>query len=398
MQIAEFCEACFKQNSAFISYYYLKNCVSEFMLCYNHLMKKFLECICLCLGMFLSLNVRTILAQEVNFEAEVTAITDEKTIIPANSDDELVVQNLELQILSGERSGEIMNFTTSEIPLANAQRYQIGDKIIISGSSDENLYIADFVRRDPLLLLTIVFVVAAILVGRWQGFTSLLSLAVSFLVIFLFVLPKIAAGSNPVIIVILASLIIIPVIFLFSHGWNKKTLVAMVATLIAMVVTGILIVLFVNLTNLTGFSSEEAGFLQAMNPDVINLKNLLIAGMLVATLGVLDDITISQAAIVAELKKANANLTFWQLYRRAMKVGRDHIASMINTLVLAYAGASFPLLLMFIQSNQGFGTIVNYEIVADEIVRTLTGSLGLILAVPLTTLLAAAWEQWQNEV
>jgi uncharacterized membrane protein len=153
--------------------------------------------------------------------------------------------------------------------------------------------------------------------------------------------------------------------------------------------TSLLILFFVSLAKLTGLSSEEAGFLLAEHPSLFNLKNLLIAGMLVGTIGVLDDITVSKAAIVLELHATNHNLTWRQLYTRSMSIGRDHIASMINTLILVYTGASFPLLLLFEQSNQSLSLTLNYEIIAEEIIRTLTGSIGLIFAVPLTTLLAA---------
>jgi uncharacterized membrane protein len=211
-------------------------------------------------------------------------------------------------------------------------------------------------------------------------------------VIFALILPQIEAGANPVLMVVMGSVIIIPIVFLLSHGWQKKTLVAIISTLFCMVITGILIIVFVDYANLTGLESEEAGFIKAMSADLINLKNLLIAGMLIAILGVLDDITVAQAGIVSELKAANPQLSGKELYQRAMKIGQDHIASMINTLILVYAGASFPLLLLFLRSGQGITLTLNFEVVASEIVRTLTGSLGLIMAVPLTTFLAVMGE------
>ena len=341
-------------------------------------------------GFFL-LNASLAQAQELEyFEAKVEQITNEKSILHPGEVEPQIVQEMELVVTSGASKGAKIQVENGNIPVANIQRYQPGDNLVLYQESIDGTYnIADYVRRPGLIILSVIFVIAAVIVGRWQGLTSLIGLGLSFLVIFLYILPKIAAGSNPILIVILGSLVIIPVIFLLSHGIGKKTWVAMAGTLIAMLITGALIVIFVNYTKLTGFSSEEAGFIQAMFPGLINMKNLLIAGMLIATLGLLDDITISQAAIVEELKKANPKLTFGKLYRQAMKVGRDHIASMINTLILVYAGASFPLLLLFINSQQSIGMTLNFEIVADEIVRTLTGSIGLILAVPITTALAA---------
>ena len=332
---------------------------------------------------------------EQSFEARVVQILDEKTITPANSDQEQIVQILQMEITSGAGKEEIITLENGAVPIVGRQKYAVDDKLVISGEPD-NYYISDMVRRPILAILAILFVVAAILVGRGQGLTSILGLVISFLVIFWFVLPKIAAGDNPILIVVLACLLIVPIMFILSHGLNKKTWVAMVATIITMILTGLLIAFFVQASFLTGLASEEAGFLQAMNPGLINLRNLLIAGMLFATLGVLDDITISQAAVVEELKKAKPDIKFGQLYKQAMRVGRDHIASMINTLILVYAGASFPLLLMFTQSQQNLALTMNFELIAEEIVRTLTGSIGLILAVPLTTLLASWAVTWRG--
>jgi len=187
----------------------------------------------------------------------------------------------------------------------------------------------------------------------------------------------------------MGSLIIIPVSFFLSHGINRKTLSAIAGTLIALTITGLLSYVFVEKAKLTGFASEEAGFLQNIMQGSVNIKGLLLAGIIIGVLGVLDDITISQSAIVFQLKEANSNFGFTQLYRRAMKVGQDHISSMVNTLVLVYTGAALPLLLLFIHNPHPFSEIINYELIADEIVQTLVGSIGLILAVPITTAIAA---------
>lgn len=166
-------------------------------------------------------------------------------------------------------------------------------------------------------------------------------------------------------------------------------MIAIAGTLIALTITGILANISVEAAKLTGFASEEAGFLHAINLGIINIRGLLLAGIIIGVLGVLDDITVSQSSIVQALKKANPQFTPSELYRRAMIVGKDHIASMVNTLVLVYTGAALPLLLLFIDNPHPFLEIVNYEIIADEVVRTLVGSIGLMLAVPITTLIAA---------
>ena len=327
-------------------------------------------------------------------EAVVTRVVDTKTVVPAGGGEEQVIQKLELMVTSGEEKGKNVTLENDHAPVNSRGEYVAGDRVVLYHQADsENYTIADVVRRPVLGWLFLLFVVCAVAVGRWQGLTSLLGLAASFVLIFFGVVPKIAAGANPVLVVIAGCAVIIPVMFLLAHGWNRTTLVAMVATLLAMLATGLIIVLFVNWAGLTGLASEEAGFLLAMYPGLIDFRALLIAGMLFATLGVLDDVTISQAAIVSELKKNSPELSGMQLYTQASKIGRDHIASMINTLILVYAGASFPLLLLFNQSSESLSLVLNYELIADEVVRTLTGSIGLILAVPLTTFLAVLVEQ-----
>ncbi len=184
----------------------------------------------------------------------------------------------------------------------------------------------------------------------------------------------------------MASLIFIPVNFLVTHGVSKKTIVAFFSTLIVFSLVGVFSYLAIEIFRLTGFSSEEASFLSFYQPNV-DMKGILLAGIMIGALGVLDDITVSQASIVFQLKEVDKNLSQKELFFRAMNVGRDHIASMINTLFLVYAGASLPLLMLFVNNPHPVSEIINYEIIAEEIVRTLIGSIGLILAVSITTYL-----------
>lgn len=302
------------------------------------------------------------------------------------------VQELRILIIKGSLKDKEIIIENDSSFSVNVPIYLVGDRLVIYYTKDfegnDSFYIADYVRRSSLAALFTIFIVLAVIVGGWQGATSLIGMGISFLVIFKFILPKIYAGGDPVSIAILGSLGIIPATFFLSHGINKKTTVAIAGTLIALLITGLLSHTFVNLARLTGFASEEAGFLQSFRPDLINIKGLLLAGIIIGVLGVLDDITVSQSAIVAQLREIDPKLKAGELYKKAMSVGRDHIASMINTLVLVYTGASLPLLLLFIDNPHSFSEIINYEIIADEVVRTLVGSIGLILAVPLTTFIA----------
>lgn len=294
-------------------------------------------------------------------------------------------QKLEILITKGSLEGEKIEVEVGgEFQRVGEVIYKVGDEVVVSSFG----YITDLVRRRPLLWLFAIFAALVLIIGRWWGLSSLLSLGVSFLVIFKLILPQILAGRDPILVTILGSLLIIPVTFYLSHGFNKKTTIAIGGTLISLVIAGFLSKIFVELTHLTGYASEEAGFLQLMKGETVNIKGLLLAGIIIGVLGVLDDITIAQAAVVEQLRRANPSLKPQELFKRAMRVGQDHIASMVNTLVLVYAGASLPLLLLFVNSPHPLTEVINYEMIAEEIVRTLVGSIALILAVPVTTLLA----------
>lgn len=266
--------------------------------------------------------------------------------------------------------------------------YKTGTDIIVAGSKDSSYYITGYNRVEPLAWLFVVFALVSVLVAKKNGLFSLLGLIFSFLIIFKVTLPMLLSGTNPILTSLLTVAIIAPVTFSLSHGIGGKTLTALIGTLSALFATALIALLFTSVTNLTGFGSEEAMFLQLQAGD-ISIKGLLLCGIIIGTLGILDDVTISQASIVEELKRANVRLTPWDLYTRAMRVGRDHISSAVNTLVLVYTGASLPLLLLFIKSPLPTYALLSYDMIAEEIVTTLVSSVGLILAVPITTLIAA---------
>ncbi|TAL60570.1 MAG: YibE/F family protein [Bacteroidetes bacterium] len=328
---------------------------------------------------------------EETLEAKITTIISEKEIVIM--DKKQLQQEVELLITKGSLKGKTITVISGDLPMANIQKYNTGDQVTVSYSKNpdgsETIYITDYIRRRSLLILFGIFIIITLLITKWQGLTSLIGMFMSFAVIFTFILPKISAGKDPVTTAITGSLFIIPVTFYLSHGLNKKTTVAVISTIISLIITGILAAVFIETAKLTGFSSEEASFLQVINPGMIHMKGLLLAGIIIGSLGIFDDITISQAAIVFELKKANHSLNIGQLYMKAMNVGKDHISSLVNTLVLVYAGAATPLLLLFMNNSKSFSEVVNYEIIAEEMVRTMVGSIGLILAVPITTILAS---------
>jgi uncharacterized membrane protein len=297
-----------------------------------------------------------------------------------------------LQITSGDLKGKDITVPLSIDERAKSQNYSVNDKVIVLGSYNPGqppvLYIVDFDRTTPLLILVGLFLLVTLLIGRKHGVFSIISMVFSFFIIVKFIIPNILLGSDPIFIALLGGLFISPVAFYLSHGFNWKTTVALIGTFATLILTGILSVIFVNLTKLSGVSSDEALYVSSFVNQNINLKSLLLAGMIIGLFGILDDITISQAAIVDKLIKTNDKMSLKEIFFHAMDVGKDHIASLVNTLMLVYAGASLPLFLLFYNSNVTFSQAVNSENIATEIVRTLVGSIGLIASVPLTTFLA----------
>jgi uncharacterized membrane protein len=247
----------------------------------------------------------------------------------------------------------------------------------------------DFQRGRPMLVLAIAFVAIVLLFARLRGALSLIGLGLSLAVVLVFVVPAILAGKSALAVAVVGSLAIALLTIPLAHGRGPKSLAAVLGTAASLLLTALLALIFTNATHLTGMSSEEGTFLQLAGADV-SLEGLLLAGMVIGALGVLDDVTVSQASTVLALRAANPALRFRGLFGTAMRVGRDHVSATVNTLVLAYAGAALPLLLIFSSSDLSVGAALSTELVAKEVVATLVGSIGLIAAVPLTTALAAA--------
>jgi len=256
------------------------------------------------------------------------------------------------------------------------------------GTDGVAYYLADYQRKVPLLMLGLLFAVAVVGLARWRGAAALLGLAVSLLVIVRFVLPAILAGSSPLAVSLVGASVIAILIIYLAHGVNIRTTAAVLGTLCALAVTALLAVVFVAATRLTGLSSEEGTYLRGVLGTKVNLQGLLLGGIVIGALGVLNDVTVTQAAAVWEIYQANPTMAPRDLYRSAMRIGRDHIASTVDTLVLAYAGAALPLFVVFTIAGRRLIELLSGEIVAEELVKTLVGSLGLVASVPITTALA----------
>ena len=298
-----------------------------------------------------------------------------------------------VEILEGDYQGIVMEMDYGRRQVLSSTIYlEVGDNVLVTiGARPDGfltVYFADFMRVNYLLWLTAIFAVTILLISRWKGLRSLISMALSLTIIIGYIIPHILAGEDPLRVSISGSVILLAVTLYLTYGWNLKTHAAVLSMIIVLLITGVLAGAFVVVTRLTGSGDENALFLLQMLNTQINLRGLLLGGMIIGALGVLDDLVTTQASAVFELHHANPSLGFPQLFRSAMRIGQDHVAATVNTLVLAYAGASLPMLLMFSLGRGDYGTLVNFEFVAEEIVRTLVGSLGLIAAVPLTTAIA----------
>jgi len=272
-----------------------------------------------------------------------------------------------------------------------------GDKIIVTISKTPdnvvNAYFVDYVRTTPILWLTLIFAIAIVLISQWKGIRAMLSMAFSLYMIIDYIIPHILAGDDPLTVSIIGSIILLGISLYITYGWTLKTHAAVLSMVIVLLITGTLAALFMVFAKLNGTGDENVMFLMQLSDTPISLRGLFLGGLIIGALGVLDDLVTTQASAVFELHHANPNLGFGGLYGAAMRIGQDHVAATVNTLVLAYAGASLPMLLMFSMGGGDYGYFINFSFIAEEIVRTLVGSLGLIAAVPITTAIAIFFAQ-----
>ncbi|MDX6311368.1 MAG: hypothetical protein QOF44_832 [Streptomyces sp.] len=294
-----------------------------------------------------------------------------------------------IEVTSGKDKGRTF---TEVVQPTQSRQYSLHQKVVLAyapnAPKDLQYSVTDVDRAFPLWLLAGIFAVAVVVIGRMRGLLALVALVISFAILSLFILPAILQGDNPLLVAVIGSSAIMLVALYLCHGLNARTSVAVLGTLFSLLLIGFLGSVFISWTHLTGNTSDETGTIHALYPD-IEIRGLLLAGIIIGSLGVLDDVTVTQTSAVWELKDADPGASWRKLYRAAMRIGRDHIASVVNTLVLAYAGAALPLLLLFSIAQRSVLTVAGSELVAEEIVRTLVGSIGLVASVPLTSLLAA---------
>lgn len=270
--------------------------------------------------------------------------------------------------------------------------FEVGQRVELyySGSPEggTSYVVADWVRRPALLSLLALFFLVSVVIGRGKGLRAFIATSASLAIAVAFVVPAILAGWDPVLISLLGTGGMLLLAIYFVHGFNWSTSAATAGTFVAVIATMLLGIFFSDLAHLTGFGSEEAMMIN-VGAEQINLRGLMLAGLLIGALGALTDITIVQASVVRELAHVNPDFSWRELYGRGMNVGLDHVGSLVDTLVLAYTGAALPLLVLLNLSDFGVARSLNIELVAAEVVHTLVGAIGLILAVPVTTFIAA---------
>lgn len=336
--------------------------------------------------------------QNTIFKAEVLEILEERETKQEDGAS-FKQQNLKLKGSEGEyRDQEIVFEGIGEYEVIKSNIYKTGDKVLVVESMDHeghaHYYITDYVRTTAIWWLVALFVFVLVLIGKWKGLRSVISLAFSFLIIVKWIIPQILAGANPIFVTIVGSLIILAIIIYITEGLGAKSHLAVFSIFVSLIITVFLSWFFVVFAKVSGLAGEDVFSLINIGGQAINFQGLLLAGIIIGALGVLDDVVISQVATVEQIhevdKKQNSN----EIFSKAYKVGVSHISSMTNTLFLAYVGTSMTLLILFISGESAFsswGQIINNEQIATEIVRTLAGSIGLVLSVPIATYVASLW-------
>jgi uncharacterized membrane protein len=299
------------------------------------------------------------------------------------------VQELRALVLSGSKEGEVVTFENELIPLKEGDDVYLHYLKTING--DEYFIFTDFKRHLQLWVLGGLFVVLLLIFSGWHGLRALFSLALSIGAIVFGLVPLMLAGWNPIMVSLLVSAAVLAVVLFFTHGFNSRATIAFLGTFMAVLVTCAIAWVSVSTMRLTGFGSDASVSLNFATRGTLDFGGLLLGSIIIGILGMLDDVSITQVSVVRQLKRANKSFDTRQLYSRAIEVGKDHLGSLVNTLALAYVGVSLPLVLLFANADAPLALTLNQEVVAAEFVRIIVGSIGLILAVPLTTYFAALY-------
>ncbi|CAN5355630.1 hypothetical protein BH10PAT1_BH10PAT1_5300 [soil metagenome] len=355
-------------------------------------MNKILKIIFIFVSLFVVFSVKPIYAKDEFEKAEVISI--DKAGITDTYGTKIRFQDLTLKIISGSDIDKVIHLQNGGSTFITEQQLVKVHDVLVLNKVDDSFVITDKYRLDYLPYLFIGFVALLILVAGRKAIGSIIGLILSLTVIIGFIVPQIITGSNPLFITVIGSVVILFFSTYLAHGISKQTTIALISTFIALIIAISFSFAMVNFAKLAGIGDDEAvSLLNASSTSLINLQGLLLSGIVIGTLGALNDITTTQSATIFELKETNKNLKFNELIKKGSRVGREHIVSLVNTLVLAYAGSSLAIFIYFVfnPSKQPLWVLLNNEVIVDEIVRTIAGTCGLILAIPICTYIASWW-------
>jgi len=321
--------------------------------------------------------------------AEVLEILDERTRPITGTDRERLVQEVAIEVLEGERAGARATFENDLVELTPGDNIFVSRIVGIDGK--EHFIFHDYDRRWQLVAAASLFVILLLWFAGKQGARALLSLLLSIGAILFVLIPALLNGYSPAWTSLGIAAVVLALVLFLTHGINARSVIAFVGTTSAVALTCAIAAIWVSWMKLTGFVSDATVYLNFSTDFQLDFTGLLLGSIIIGVLGVLDDVSITQASVVQELKAANPSFGLRDLYQRSIRVGRDHVGSLVNTLALAYVGVSLPLVLLLARTDASLASLINQEIVAAEILRIIVGSIGLIMAVPLTTVAAAWW-------
>ena len=321
------------------------------------------------------------------------SVSDKNIILNEAEQDQYSSENVEVKVLNGADRGKEFSVIDYLVIGENPDVGILPGEILLLAPGVQ-YQIIDIYRLPALILIILLFIAGVIWLGGRRGFFSLLGLGASLFILMEFFTPQLLGGGNPVVIGLAGSIAIVLISQYVAHGFSRVTSIAVVGTIITLFLSVGISAIFVHAANIIGLLSQDAVALK-LTYGKVNFQDLLLVGIIIGMLGILDDTTIGQSVGVSEISKANPSLGFVELYKRGMTIGKQHIASLVNTLALAYAGAFLPFFLIVVANAYSLyppGLLsINSEFIAEEIVRTIAGGFALILAVPITTTLAAYW-------
>lgn len=302
-------------------------------------------------------------------------------------------QSISVQIFDGGEKGKVVkiNYDPQGLKLL---KLKSGESVVISKQTDgagKVIYaVNDRNRMLNVILAIVLFIALVVVIAGRKGIGSLIGLTISLGIIFIYIVPSILSGADPLTTCMIGSIVILLATTYIAHGFSVQTTIALVSTLSALIITWILATIVLNFTHLTGFGSEEAYELHIGVKNLVDFRGLLLGGIIIATLGALNDVTTTQSAAIFEIYKSNKKQDFDELFSKGMSVGREHVASLVNTLVLAFVGTSLALFLIYFINpmHEPLWAIFNSEIISEEIIKTIVGTSGLLLSMPIVTVLA----------